>query len=408
MRYFGEFGGRFAPEVLMEPLIELEESYRKVRGDDDFKKELDYYRCEFGGRPTPLYLAKNLTREIGGAKIYLKREDLVHGGAHKLNNTIGQALLAKKMGKNRIIAETGAGQHGTATAMAGALLNIKTEIYMGVEDIERQKMNVFRMELMGAEVHPVKSGSMTLKDAVNEAMRDWAANPNDTYYLLGSVVGPHPYPTIIRDLQSVIGREMRGQILKKEGCLPSSIVACVGGGSNAIGSFHPFLEDDVRLIGVEAGGRGINTGKHAASLCAGEKGVLHGALSYLLQDDDGQILQTHSIAPGLDYPGVGPEHAFLKDSGRAEYTSVTDEEALEAFLKLSRKEGIVPALESAHAVSYAMRIAGAMERDDIIVVCLSGRGDKDVGIVKDALEEFHSFNLGSDLRSDFKNKRNIR
>jgi len=386
MRKFGDFGGIYVPETLMEPLINLEKFYNEIKEDEVFNKELDYYYRYFAGRPTPLYFAKNLTEKIGGAKIYLKREDLVHGGAHKLNNTIAQALLAKKMGKRRIIAETGAGQHGTATAMAGSLFKLKTEIYMGVEDIQRQKMNVFRMELMGAEVHPVNSGSKTLKDAVNEALRDWAANVRDTHYLIGSVIGPHPYPTIVRDFQSIIGRETRETILNDEGCLPDKIVACVGGGSNAIGMFHPFLNDKVELIGVEAGGEGLDTEKHSASLCAGKKGVLHGSLTYLLQDDDGQINQTSSIAAGLDYPGVGPEHSFLKDNGRVRYTAIDDKKALESFLILSKEEGIIPALESAHAVAYAIELAKNMNKDENIVVCLSGRGDKDVGIVKDSIE----------------------
>lgn len=383
---FGEFGGQFVPEVLIPPLKELEKAYNKLKNDEEFKRELDYYLRNYAGRPTPLYFAKNLTEKIGGAKIYLKREDLLHGGAHKINNTIGQALLAKKMGKTRLIAETGAGQHGVATAIAGALLGLEVEIYMGAEDVERQKMNVFRMKLLGAKVHPVESGSRTLKDAINEALRDWVATFEYTHYLIGSVVGPHPYPTIVRDFQSVIGRETKRQILEIEGTLPDVIVACVGGGSNAIGIFHPFIEDKkVRLIGVEAAGKGIETGKHAASLCAGKKGILHGMLSYFLQDEDGQIATTHSIAPGLDYPGVGPEHAWLKEIGRAEYVAVTDEQALRAFVELSRTEGIIPALESAHALAYAIELAKEMSRDEIIVVNLSGRGDKDLGIVMEAL-----------------------
>ena len=383
---FGEFGGQFVPEVLIPPLKELEEAYNKLKDDEEFKRELDYYLRNYAGRPTPLYFAKNLTEKIGGAKIYLKREDLLHSGAHKINNTIGQALLAKKMGKTRLIAETGAGQHGVATAIAGALLGLEVEIYMGAEDVERQKMNVFRMKLLGAKVHPVESGSRTLKDAINEALRDWVATFEYTHYLIGSVVGPHPYPTIVRDFQSVIGRETKRQILEIEGTLPDVIIACVGGGSNAIGIFHPFIEDKkVRLIGVEAAGKGIETGKHAASLCAGKKGILHGMLSYFLQDEDGQIATTHSIAPGLDYPGVGPEHAWLKEIGRAEYVAVTDEQALRAFVELSRTEGILPALESAHALAYAIELAKEMSRDEIIVVNLSGRGDKDLGIVMEAL-----------------------
>jgi len=382
---FGEFGGQFVPEVLIPPLKELEKAYNDLKDDEEFKRELEYYLRNYAGRPTPLYFAKNLTEKLGGAKIYLKREDLLHSGAHKINNTIGQALLAKKMGKTRLIAETGAGQHGVATAIAGALLGLKVDVYMGAEDVERQKMNVFRMKLLGAEVHPVESGSRTLKDAINEALRDWVATFEYTHYLIGSVVGPHPYPTIVRDFQSVIGKETKRQILEIEGTLPDVIVACVGGGSNAIGIFHPFINDKVRLVGVEAAGKGIETGKHSASLCAGEKGILHGMLSYFLQDEDGQIATTHSIAPGLDYPGVGPEHAWLKESGRAEYVAVTDEQALKAFIELSKTEGILPALESAHALAYAMELAKEMSRDEIIVVNLSGRGDKDLGIVMEAV-----------------------
>ncbi len=383
---FGEFGGQFVPEVLIPPLKELEKAYNELKDDEEFKSELDYYLRNYAGRPTPLYFAKNLTEKLGGAKIYLKREDLLHSGAHKINNTIGQALLAKKMGKTRLIAETGAGQHGVATAIAGALLGLKVDVYMGAEDVERQKMNVFRMKLLGAEVIPVHSGSKTLKDAINEALRDWVATFEYTHYLIGSVVGPHPYPTIVRDFQSVIGRETKRQILEIEGALPDVIVACVGGGSNAIGIFHPFIEDrSVRLIGVEAAGKGIETGKHSASLCAGEKGVLHGMLSYFLQDEDGQIATTHSIAAGLDYPGVGPEHAWLKESGRAEYVAVTDDQALKAFVELSKTEGILPALESAHALAYAMELAKEMSKDEVVVVNLSGRGDKDLGIVMEAL-----------------------
>jgi tryptophan synthase beta chain len=379
---FGEFGGMFVAETLVQPLKELEKAYNELKDDEKFKAELDYYLKNYAGRPTPLYYAKNLTEKIGGAKIYLKREDLLHSGAHKINNTIGQALLAKYMGKTRLIAETGAGQHGVATAIAGALLGLKVDVYMGAEDVERQKMNVFRMRILGANVIPVESGTKTLKDAINEALRDWVATFEYTHYLIGSVVGPHPYPTIVRDFQSVIGKETKKQILEVEGCLPDVIVACVGGGSNAMGIFHPFVEDrKVKLVGVEAGGKGIETGKHSASLCAGKKGVLHGMLSYFLQDEDGQILDTHSVAPGLDYPGVGPEHAYLKEIGRAEYVTVTDEEALKAFLELSRTEGILPALESAHALAYAMKIAKEMSRDEIIVVNLSGRGDKDLDIV---------------------------
>jgi len=379
---FGEFGGMFVPETLIPPLKELEKAYEKIKNDKEFRAELEYYLRNYAGRPTPLYYAKNLSEKLGGAKIYLKREDLLHSGAHKINNTIGQALLAKKMGKTRLIAETGAGQHGVATAIAGALMGLKVDVYMGAEDVERQKMNVFRMKLLGANVIPVESGSRTLKDAINEALRDWVATFEYTHYLIGSVVGPHPYPTIVRDFQSVIGKETKKQILEMEGVLPDAIVACVGGGSNAIGIFYEFINDKkVRLIGVEAGGKGIETGKHSASLCAGKKGVLHGMLSYFLQDEDGQIATTHSIAPGLDYPGVGPEHAWLKEIGRAEYVAVNDEQALKAFVELSKTEGILPALESAHALAYAMELAKEMSKDEIIVVNLSGRGDKDLGIV---------------------------
>ncbi|MBO8180777.1 MAG: tryptophan synthase subunit beta [Archaeoglobus sp.] len=380
---FGEFGGRFVPEVLIPPLEELEEAYSRFKDDEEFKKKLDYYLRNYAGRPTPLYFAENLSREVG-VKIYLKREDLLHGGAHKINNTIGQALLAKFMGKRRIIAETGAGQHGVATAMAAALLGLKAEIYMGAEDYERQKMNVFRMELLGAKVRAVESGSRTLKDAINEALRDWVESFEHTHYLIGSVVGPHPFPTIVRDFQSVIGHETKRQILEIEGRLPDAIVACVGGGSNAMGIFHTFLKDDVRLVGVEAGGKGIHTGKHAASLSAGSKGVLHGMLSYFLQDENGMMLDTHSISAGLDYPGVGPEHAYLKETGRCDYVTVSDEEALEAFRILSRLEGIIPALESAHAVAYAIKMAEGVGEDGVVVVNLSGRGDKDIGIVRGA------------------------
>ncbi|ASJ16281.1 tryptophan synthase subunit beta [Thermococcus chitonophagus] len=379
--WFGEFGGQFVPETLIEPLRELEKAYKRLKDDEEFNRQLNYYLRTWAGRPTPLYYAERLTKKIGGAKIYLKREDLVHGGAHKTNNAIGQALLAKFMGKTRLIAETGAGQHGVATAMAGALLGMKVDVYMGAEDVERQKMNVFRMKLLGANVIPVHSGSRTLKDAINEALRDWVATFEYSHYLIGSVVGPYPYPVIVRDFQSVIGREAKQQILEAEGSLPDAIVACVGGGSNAMGIFYPFVNDKVRLIGVEAGGKGLHTGLHSASLNAGQKGVFHGMLSYFLQNEEGQITPTHSIAAGLDYPGVGPEHAYLKESGRAEYVTVTDEEALRAFHELSRTEGIIPALESAHAVAYAMKLAKEMSKDEIIIVNLSGRGDKDLDIV---------------------------
>ncbi|WP_048053798.1 tryptophan synthase subunit beta [Thermococcus kodakarensis] len=380
--FFGRFGGQFVPETLIEPLKKLERAYKKFKDDPEFNETLEYYLRNWAGRPTPLYYAERLSKKLGGAKIYLKREDLLHGGAHKTNNGIGQALLAKFMGKERLIAETGAGQHGVATAMAGALLGMKVDVYMGAEDVERQKMNVFRMGLLGARVIPVESGSRTLKDAINEALRDWVATFEYSHYLIGSVVGPYPYPVIVRDFQSVIGREAREQILEAEGTLPDAVVACVGGGSNAMGIFYPFVNDRVRLIGVEAGGKGLETGLHAASLNAGELGVFHGMLSYFLQNEEGQITPTHSVSAGLDYPGVGPEHAYLKDSGRAEYVTVTDEEALRAFHELSRTEGILPALESAHAVAYAMKIAPEMDKDEIIIVNLSGRGDKDLDIVR--------------------------
>src|SRR5271167_3149513 len=370
----------------MSALIDLENEYEILKNDDEFKNQLAYMLKEFVGRPTPLYYAANLTKKAGGAKIYIKREDLAHGGAHKINNTIGQALLAKRMGKQRIIAETGAGQHGVASAMACAALGLKCEVYMGSEDVERQKLNVFRMDLLGAKVHSVTTGSKTLKDAINEAFRDWVTNVHTTYYLIGSVVGPHPYPTIVRDFQSVIGHEIKEQVLQKEGRLPDAVVACVGGGSNSMGAFHPFLEDrKVALYGVEAGGLGLSSGKHAATLCAGQEGVFHGMLTYVLQDGDGQISQTHSISAGLDYPGVGPEHAYLKATGRAQYSAVTDKQALEAFIDLSKLEGIIPALESSHAVYYAVKQASKMSQDQIVVVNLSGRGDKDVNVVADRL-----------------------
>ncbi len=384
---FGKYGGRFVPETLMPVIGDLEESYKKFKDDTEFRRELDHYLGEFVGRPTPLYYASNLTRKFGGPSIYLKREDLAHGGAHKINNTIGQALLAKKMGKRRVIAETGAGQHGVATAIACALLGLKAEVYMGTEDMERQKLNVFRMRLLGAEVHSVESGSRTLKDAINEALRDWATNARTTYYLIGSVVGPHPYPMMVRDFQSVIGCEIKTQIIGKEGKLPDALIACVGGGSNAIGAFHPFLKDrSVKMYGVEAAGEGIVSGKHAASISAGSEGVFHGMLTYVLQDENGQIQPTYSVSAGLDYPGVGPEHSFLKSTGRVEYDSVTDVEALEAFAELSRNEGIIPALEPCHALAYAKKRAKEMRRDEVIVVNLSGRGDKDVQVVADKMK----------------------
>ncbi len=381
---YGKYGGRFVPEVLMTAVNELEAAYAEARNDRSFQKELDYYLSEYVGRPTSLYFAENLTRKAGGAKIYLKREDLAHGGAHKINNTIGQALLAKRMGKKRVIAETGAGQHGVATAMACAALGLKAEVYMGVDDIARQRLNVFRMRLLGAEVHPVETGSKTLKDSINEAFRDWVTNLENTYYLIGSVVGPHPYPMIVRDFQSVIGTELKSQFISKEKRLPEALVACVGGGSNALGTFYPFEDDtSVKLYGVEAAGEGIETGKHAASLGAGAEGVFHGMLTYVLQDSNGQIENTHSISAGLDYPGVGPEHSFLKALQRAEYVSATDKEAVDAFLALSQGEGIIPALESSHAVAYAMKLAKRMKKNEAIVVTLSGRGDKDVETVAD-------------------------
>jgi tryptophan synthase beta chain len=383
---FGKFGGRYVPETLMAALLELEREYSHIKDDPDFKADLDYYLREFAGRPTPLYFAANLTRRANGAKIYIKREDLAHGGAHKINNTIGQALLAKKMGKRRVIAETGAGQHGVASAIACSALGLKCEVYMGSEDVERQKLNVFRMNLLGTTVHPVETGSRTLKDAINEAFRDWVTNVENTYYLLGSVVGPHPYPMIVRDFQSVIGREIKEQSLRVEGRLPDAIVACVGGGSNSMGAFYPFIEEtQVGLFGVEAGGLGLKSGKHAATLCAGKEGVFHGMLTYILQDEEGQIQPTHSISAGLDYPGVGPEHAYLKSTGRATYDSVTDKQALDAFMELSKLEGIIPALEPAHAVHYAIRLASKMRPDQILVINLSGRGDKDVNVVAERL-----------------------
>jgi len=383
---FGEYGGRFAPEVLMPALEELEKGFEKFRKDKEFLQELNYYLKEFAGRPTPLYLANNLTKKTGGAKIYLKREDLVHGGAHKLNNTLGQALLAKRMGKSRLIAETGAGQHGVATAIAASAMGLKCEVYMGTEDIERQKLNVFRMNLLGAKVIPVESGSCTLKDAINEAMRDWLANVGDTHYLIGSIVGPHPYPLIVREFQRVIGKETKEQILEKEGRLPDKIFACVGGGSNSMGIFYDFIgEKEVELIGVEAAGKGIKTGEHGATLCAGTDGVLHGMNSKLLQDEFGQIKTSYSISAGLDYPGVGPELSHLVKEGRIQPTSVTDEEALEAVKLLCEMEGIIPALESSHAIYKTVEIAKDMGRDEIIVINLSGRGDKDVFVVAEAL-----------------------
>ena len=385
--YFGIFGGKYLPETLMPALEELEQQYLKIKNDGDFKRQLLYYLTEYAGRPTPLYFASRLTNVVGGAKIYLKREDLLHTGAHKINNTLGQVLLTKKIGKKRIIAETGAGQHGVSTATAASLFGLECTIYMGEEDAERQALNVFRMKLLGAEVKIVKAGSRTLKDAVNEALRDWVTNVKTTHYIIGSALGPHPFPMIVRDFQSVIGEEVKQQILEIEGKLPDVIVACVGGGSNAIGIFYPFVEDtQVRLVGVEAGGYGIETGMHAASINGGTIGVLHGMKSYFIQDEWGQIESTHSISAGLDYPGVGPEHAFLKEIKRAEYITATDEEALEGFLLLSRTEGIIPALESSHAVIKAVEIAKSLDKSKSVVINLSGRGDKDVQSVKNLLD----------------------
>ena len=380
---FGKFGGKYIPETLVPAIEELEENYLKIKKDKSFKRELNYYLKEYAGRPTPLYFAKNLTKKIGGAKIYLKREDLLHGGAHKINNTLGQALLAKKMKKKRIIAETGAGQHGVATAMACSCLGMNSEVYMGYKDTIRQKLNVFRMNLLGSQVHPVKSGSQTLKDAINEAIRDWITNVKDTYYLLGSAVGPHPYPVMVRDFQCVIGEEIKKQMSK----LPDTVIACVGGGSNAIGTFYPLINTDTEIIGVEAAGQGLKTNFHSATLSAGSKGILHGMMTYLLQDEEGQIKETHSISAGLDYPGVGPEHSYLKDIKRVKYHSATDREVIDAFLMLTRMEGIIPALESAHAIAEAIKLAKKKSKTESIVVTLSGRGDKDVEVVQEYLKK---------------------
>ncbi|MCR4331976.1 MAG: tryptophan synthase subunit beta [Sulfuricaulis sp.] len=382
--HFGDYGGIFVSETLMQPLKELREAYEKLRKDKKFQKEFADDLRHYVGRPSPLYLARRLTDNWGGAKIYLKREDLNHTGAHKINNTVGQALLARHMGKKRVIAETGAGQHGVATATVAARFGMQCVVYMGSEDMKRQAINVYRMKLLGAEVVPVESGSKTLKDALNEAMRDWVTNVESTFYIIGTVAGPHPYPMMVRDFQSVIGREAREQIKEQEGRLPDALVACVGGGSNAMGLFYPFIGDKgVALYGVEAEGEGVQTGKHAATLCAGKPGVLHGNRTYLLETEDGQIVETHSISAGLDYPGVGPEHAYLKDSGRAHYVSITDKEALEAFHELTRTEGIMPALESSHALAYAKKLAPQLGKDKIIVINLSGRGDKDIHTVAD-------------------------
>jgi tryptophan synthase beta chain len=375
---FGKFGGRYVPETLMPALDQLEQEYLKAKEDKAFQEELNYYLREYVGRPSPLYLAERLSRELGGVKIYLKREDLNHTGAHKINNTMGQVLLARRMSKSRIIAETGAGQHGVATATAAAMFGLECEVYMGEEDMRRQSLNVFRMRLLGARVIPVKTGSRTLKDATNEALRDWMASVRHTHYIIGSVVGPHPYPVMVRDFQAIIGRETKAQILEKEGRLPDYLIACVGGGSNSIGLFYPFLQDNgVKMIGVEAGGLGLGVGEHAATLSYGKVGVLHGSMSYVLQDEDGQTLPVHSISAGLDYPGVGPEHSYLKETGRAEYVSITDKEALEAFQVCAHSEGIIPALEAAHALAYTAKLAPSLSKDSIIVVCLSGSGDKD-------------------------------
>jgi len=384
--HFGRYGGRFVPETLMSPLIELERAYAAARRDPKFQTRLRSLLTQYAGRPTPLYFAERLTEAAGGARIYLKREDLCHTGAHKINNVLGQGLLAQRMKKRRVIAETGAGQHGVATATVAALLGQECEVYMGAEDVERQAPNVFRMKLLGARVIPVENGSRTLKDAVNEALRDWVTNVRTTYYVLGSALGPHPYPMMVRDFHTVIGKEARAQARRMIGRLPDVVIACVGGGSNAIGLFHPFIGDtNVRILGVEAGGHGVPSGQHGATLSAGRPGVLHGSMSYLLQNDDGQVAVAHSISAGLDYPGVGPEHAYYRDLGRFEFTSVTDEEALEGFQALTRTEGIMPALESAHAIAYAMRLAKQLPRSKAIVVGLSGRGDKDVHVIAKAL-----------------------
>ena len=388
---FGKYGGTFIPETLVPAIKELELAYRKYKNDPVFIENLGYYLKEFAGRPTPLYFAKNLTEYLGGSSIYLKREDLLHGGAHKTNNTLGQALLAKRMGKKRVIAETGAGQHGVGAAIACSALGLQCEIFMGAKDVERQKPNVFRMKLLGAKVHEVRTGTRTLKDAINEALRDWITNVRETYYLIGSVVGPHPYPTMVRDFQSVIGNEIRAQMLDYSQQMPDFIVACVGGGSNAIGSFYPFIKNTTTsLVGVEAGGRGLKSKQHCASLLAGSEGILHGMRTYILQDEYGQISPTHSISAGLDYPGVGPEHAYLKDTKRVKYVECMDKLAVDAFIKLCRFEGIIPALESAHAIAYAMKLAKHGNKNQNIVVTLSGRGDKDLGIVIRYLQKEHS------------------
>ena len=385
--HFGQFGGRYVAETLMPALLELEDAYRLAQADPAFQQEINYYLQHYVGRPSPLYFARRLTEQLGGAKIYLKREDLNHTGAHKINNTVGQALLAKRMGKKKVIAETGAGQHGVATATVAALFGMECDVFMGTEDIRRQSLNVFRMKLLGARVHGVTSGTATLKDAMNDALRYWVTNVRDTFYVIGTVAGPHPYPEMVRDFQAVIGSETKEQILALEGRLPDMAIACIGGGSNAMGLFYPFINDSsVQLVGVEASGHGIESGKHAASISAGKVGVLHGNKTFLLQDGDGQIAHAHSISAGLDYPGVGPEHALLHEIGRAQYVSITDAEALAGFKTLTGCEGIIPALESAHAIAYVMKIAPTLAKDAIIVVCLSGRGDKDIHTVADAME----------------------
>jgi len=384
--HFGQFGGRYVPETLMPALLELEQAYEHYRRDREFRQEYEYYLRQYVGRPNPLYFAEKLTRKLGGARIYLKREDLNHTGAHKVNNTIGQGLLAQRMGKKRVIAETGAGQHGVATATIAALFGMSCEVFMGEEDTRRQALNVFRMRLLGATVTPVTAGTATLKDAMNEAMRNWVTTIADTFYVIGTVAGPHPYPMMVRDFQAVIGKEVKRQHRKLEGRLPDYLVACVGGGSNALGLFYPFIKDkNVRMIGVEAAGHGIETGRHAAPLCAGSPGILHGNLTYLLQDRHGQITHAHSISAGLDYPGVGPEHSWMKETGRAEYVSITDSEALDGFKLLTQEEGIMPALESSHAIAYLTKLAPKLSKEKTIVVCLSGRGDKDIHTVADAM-----------------------
>ncbi|SUY47620.1 tryptophan synthase subunit beta [Clostridium putrefaciens] len=384
---FGQFGGQFAAEILMNPLIELEKAFTQIKEDEDFKKEYMYYCNEYSGRPTPLYYAENLTKKLGGGKIYLKREDLNHTGAHKINNVIGQVLLARKMGKKKVIAETGAGQHGLATATICAMFDIPCEVFMGEEDIERQGLNVLKMKMLGAKVNSVTSGTKTLKDATNEAITHWAANIEDTFYVIGSVVGPHPYPTMVRDFQRIIGDEVKKQIIEKEGKLPDYLIACVGGGSNAMGLFYPFIEDNVAMYGVEAGGLGIDTEYHAASISKGSLGIIHGMMTYLLQDDKGEVKPVYSISAGLDYPGIGPEHAYFHSINRIKYVAINDDEAIEAFQYLTKVEGIIPALESAHAIAYLMKFAKETKKDDIIVLNLSGRGDKDMDTLSNILGE---------------------